>query len=153
MRPAAATAQSHGVPIRPGLFEAGPGGPWFLGSRCQRCGSAFWPSRSACGRCGTPDPAPERLGPEGSLWSYTIVHQAPGGFTGPVPYVLSIARFAGEVKIHGHLACDPASVPPLDSPVWLAVEPVGRRPDGVPILGWRFYPLTGAPKGSGRSRT
>ena len=72
-------------PIRDGLFLMDP--PSLLGSTCTACGTTTFPTREFCPACFTDGPHPVRaLERSGSVFSYTVVHQAPGGRR--TPYVL-----------------------------------------------------------------
>jgi len=65
------------VPIKPGYFTvpADPGEPpRLLGSKCNRCGEAFFPRRVICAKCLAEGTADVELGPRGTLYSYTFVH-------------------------------------------------------------------------------
>ncbi|WP_067690148.1 Zn-ribbon domain-containing OB-fold protein [Nocardia jejuensis] len=61
------------------------GGPALLGSRCQACGTVAFPAASyRCPNpdCGANDFAETRLGPGGTVWSYTDLRYQP-----PPPFV------------------------------------------------------------------
>ena len=73
----------------PALGAAGwfteDGGPALLGSRCTTCGTLAFPATSyRCGNpaCGGREFAAARLGPAGTVWSYTDLRYQP-----PSPYV------------------------------------------------------------------
>ncbi len=67
------------IPVKPGYFtvpEDPNEPPKLLGSRCNRCGEAYFPRRAICARaeCLSEDLTDITLGPEGTLYSYTFVH-------------------------------------------------------------------------------
>jgi uncharacterized protein len=77
------------VPIREGLFtmpKSPAEKPSLLGSKCSACGEAFFPRRTRCANCGAEHLEEINLSRKGTLYNYTIVHNATPGYNGPVPY-------------------------------------------------------------------
>jgi uncharacterized OB-fold protein len=65
------------VPVKAGFFTVpdDPGEPpRLLGSRCDDCGEHFFPRRAVCAKCLSERTTDVRLGPRGTLYSYTFVH-------------------------------------------------------------------------------
>jgi uncharacterized protein len=65
------------VPVKTGFFTVpdDPGEPpRLLGSRCEDCGEHFFPRRAVCAKCLSERTTDVRLGPRGTLYSYTFVH-------------------------------------------------------------------------------
>jgi uncharacterized OB-fold protein len=65
------------VPVKAGFFTVpdDPGEPpRLLGSRCEDCGEHFFPRRAVCAKCLSERTTDVRLGPRGTLYSYTFVH-------------------------------------------------------------------------------
>jgi uncharacterized OB-fold protein len=60
------------VAIAEGLFTWPSDNPVLLGSRCQQCGIAEFPSKLSCPACGSEDVEVEELPRRGKLWSWTI---------------------------------------------------------------------------------
>ena len=75
---------------------------------CQR--SVFYP-RSICPHCGS-----DRLhwidsSGRGTVYSYTVVHRAPGGFTDAVPYVVALIDLEEGVRLMSNVVdCAPGDV-------------------------------------------
>ncbi len=85
-------------PIVEGLFKDSAS-PRLLGSRCAKCGEAFFPKKRRCLNC-LHHPLDEvELGPHGQLYSYTIVRQRPDRYDGPMPYVVGQVRLGDAVQI------------------------------------------------------
>jgi uncharacterized OB-fold protein len=125
--------------VRPGLFECNP--PRLLGSRCDACGTAVFPSRDFCPRCrseatriGVP------LSAQGAVHSYTVVHQAPGGRA--TPYVLAYVDLDDEVRVLARLDHAPTEVH-IGMRVLLALGAVRHDSDG-PVIGYHFVADAGA---------
>lgn len=71
--------------FRPDVFRADP--PTLLGSGCTSCGQRTFPPRDVCPSCGALDGAePCDLSRQGTVYSFTIVRQAPEGLE--TPYIL-----------------------------------------------------------------
>jgi uncharacterized OB-fold protein len=134
--PAAATAEP--IPLRPGLFVADDTGRLRLaGSRCARCGAHYFPRRLVCARCLATDLSVVGLSPQGTVYTYTVVHQSTPEF--PTPYVLAYVDLPEGVRVLAPLAADASQVR-IGMPVELCVEPVRTAPDGRPVLAYRAHP-------------
>jgi uncharacterized OB-fold protein len=57
---------------------------------CRNCEQYFFYPRFHCPRCWSEDLEWRAVSGEGRLASYAIVAVAPGGYTGPVPYVVAL---------------------------------------------------------------
>ena len=123
-------------PVREGLFQLEP--PALLGSTCRACGVSTFPVREFCPACLDSGPHPVRpLTRLGTVFSYTIVHQAPGGRR--TPYVLGyidLASDAVRVLAQIDVAVDRVSV---GMPVSLVFREVGEV-EGVSIVNYAFAP-------------
>ena len=115
-----------------------------LASRCPQCGLMYFPPRMVCRKCrrssvGKMEKVP--LPSEGSVMSYTVIHQGQKGFDSQVPYVMAIVEFEGGVTVLGQLVdCDPEDVY-----IGMELKPVFRRvreegETGVIHYGYKFAP-------------
>lgn len=118
--------------IREGLLQFDP--PRLLGSRCNACGAAIFPAKDFCPSCRADGSAPLALSPEGTVFSYTVVHQAPGGR--PTPYVLAYVDLADGVRVLAQLEHLEADVR-VGMPVSLKLKQVHSE-EGVPVIGYVF---------------
>ncbi|WP_206812515.1 Zn-ribbon domain-containing OB-fold protein [Paradesulfitobacterium ferrireducens] len=61
-----------------------------MAGHCQDCGTVFFPAYQRCIKCGSEQCKPLVLSGKGTLYSETVVHQAPNNFSTPfrVGYVL-----------------------------------------------------------------
>jgi len=126
-----------GKPVREGLFLIDP--PALLGSTCGICGTSMFPSRDFCPACSADGPLSVRpLARYGSVFSYTVVHQAPGGRR--TPYVLGYVDLDDdEVRV---LAQIDVSFEQIDvgMRVALVLREAGQS-DGASILNFAFAPV------------
>ena len=71
----------------PGSFEIENGHPFLVGTKCSKCGSAFFPPRYICTYCLTDEWVQKaRLGNRGTLYSYTVIHVASKEFNPPYAF-------------------------------------------------------------------
>ena len=119
-------------PLREGLLQLDP--PHLIGSRCQSCGTAQFPARDFCPACRT-DSAQMHvlLSQRGIVFSYTVVHQSPGGRT---PYLLAYVDLDDHVRVLAQIE-ELDGDPRIGMPVKLKLKPV-RFDDEVPVIGYVF---------------
>jgi uncharacterized OB-fold protein len=123
------------------------GNHWLAGSRCSVCGTVITGERVACPACGRRDSLQAvRLGTEGRLHSYAIVHRSfPDVKT---PFVDAIVDLEGGGSIKGTLLGvepDPAKLP-RDLQVRVVFRDSGQKSrDGRSFLCHSFLPVKGDP--------
>jgi uncharacterized OB-fold protein len=76
----------------------------FLATQCKSCGKKFMPPRFTC-PCGGKDLEWFEVNPEGTLYTWSIVHFAPEGIAKKtnVPYAVGIIEFEDHLLLTGHL--------------------------------------------------
>lgn len=68
----------------------------FVLMRCDDCGHFLHPPQHICARCHGSAMHWEPVGRTGTLYTYTIVHRAPGpAFTAKLPYAVGVAEIDG----------------------------------------------------------
>ncbi len=134
VNPDAANADSRFV--APDLVRRDAHGkPHLVGGRCAKCGAFSFPSAAICTQCLSEEIESVNLGDEGSLYSYSIVHQAPKGWT--TPYALGYVDLPGDVRVLAHIDV-PHDAIKMDMPVKLGVGVVGSDPAGAPLMSYTF---------------
>lgn len=124
-------------PLREGILQLEP--PRLMGVQCAACHTRTFPPRDFCPACDTDEiPAPVTLAPVGQVFSYTIVHQAPGGR--PVPYVLAYVDLDDAVRVLAQVDVAPDAVD-IGMRVQLLLRNIMPAP-GEPRLGYAFRPQT-----------
>lgn len=124
---------------RIGRWEVGPDGDvTLLGNRCRTCGEHSFPERAYCPRCRSTDLEPARIQGPAKLLSWTVVHQAPAGFTAPL--AVGYAAFPGDVVV----------LAPIDAPrerlgkglqLRVTQGQTSTAADGTPVVSYRFAPV------------
>ena len=85
------------LPILEGLFREEP--PALLGARCERCGALRFPALEVCAECQHQGASPVPLSSEGVVYTFTIVHAAPPGYSGEVPYALGVVELPEGLRV------------------------------------------------------
>ena len=108
-----------------------------VGTRCTSCGETFFPEHAVCGKCGSSDTEQVRLNGPARLFSYTIVHQLPAGFTGPL--AVGYGELEGGVLVLAPIDAPPDRLTP-GMPLALHVGVTRIDEDGEPMMSYRFRP-------------
>ena len=127
---------------RIGRWTTGPDGDVTLhGNRCATCGEVTFPERDFCPRCRSTDLEPADLRGPVKLLSYTIVHQAPSGFS--TPMAVGYGIFAGDAVV---LAPIDAPAKNLHKGMKLRVieGPTSTDADGTAMISYRYAELSDA---------
>lgn len=130
------------VPLRPGLLEKdADGGITLLGSRCESCGTTFFPAHVLCVRCLSSEHMQAvRLSRRGTVYTYTVVHQSTPEF--PTPYVLAYVDLPEGVRVLAQLSEVSPEAARTGMEVELVGVPVPGGEEGGPeVLTYRFRPV------------
>ena len=90
-----------------------------LGSRCRRCGEAFYPARAMCNNCSAQDSEAWEFGPHGCLYTYTIVRDPPG----LAPRAFGQVDFEGKVRVQGRILVHDLESLRIGMPMELVLRP------------------------------
>ena len=86
--------------FREGVMQLQP--PRLIGGECAACGTRIFPLRDYCPGCGSAEPPRSTLLSEtGTVFSYTVVHQAPSGWR--TPYALAYVDLDDGVRVLAQL--------------------------------------------------
>lgn len=138
------------VPAIDGWFTTGDA-PTLLGTRCESCGTSFFPPERAFCRnpaCGAASPAEIELSRRGKVWSFSVNHYAaPAPYVGPDPFepytVVAVELAAEQMVVLGQLAAgaDPAALA-IGDEVEVVIETLFTDDDGNEHLVWKWRPVT-----------
>lgn len=135
------------LPVVDYLKLSESGEPFLEGHRCQNCGAVFIGSRDHCSKCGARDSMqPFRLGNQGKLYAYSIVHRSFPGID--VPYISAIVDVDGGGTLKGNLIGvepDPSAIE-FDMPVEIVFgDALGRKDsEGNSYIAFFFRPVNGS---------
>jgi uncharacterized OB-fold protein len=127
------------VPVRAGLFdEPSPGVAQLFGTRCRSCGRYTFPRADQCPHCSSTDVEPVVLSDTGSVWGWTVVHTAPPGYEGPVPFGFGVVELPEGLRVITRLeVTDPAELD-FGAPVRLTTAPLHENDDGDLVITYTF---------------
>jgi uncharacterized OB-fold protein len=91
--------------------------------RCQDCVRAVFYPRALCPHCSSTHLTWERASGHGTIYSYTVVHQAYGPFAGQVPFVVALIDLEEGVRLLSRIAGARESVQ-IGAPVHVVFERV-----------------------------
>lgn len=111
------------------------GAPYLVGGRCRACAALSFPRAAVCTNCLSEDIETVELGDRGTLYSFSIVHQAPAGWS--VPYALGYVDLPGGVRVLTHIDV-PAERIAIDMPLRLATGVVGTDASGAALMSYTF---------------
>ena len=122
--------------VAPALVKSGAAGaPRLIGGRCAKCGALSFPRAAVCTECMSEEIEKTELAGTGRVYSYSMVHQAPKGWS--VPYALGYVDLTDKVRVLAHIDV-PESALAIDMPVRLSVGRVGTGPAGEPLMSYTF---------------
>ena len=141
-----AASSGEAVPIKPGLFTMPSSSgelPHLIGTRCKSCGEVYFPPRreTSCPKCYELDMEDIPLSRMGRVLSYTIVHQAPREWQGPVPYGMALIELPEKAVFYSSLTeCDLERIE-TGMQVELVLEAVRSDETGNKVIGYKFRPV------------
>ncbi|HTX43277.1 MAG TPA: Zn-ribbon domain-containing OB-fold protein [Methanocella sp.] len=112
-----------------------------IGSRCDTCGTYYFPPRRFCPKCRRAGRLVEhQYKGTGEVVTYTIIHTPGDHYLGNKPYVLAIVRLDEGPMMTTQVICDPA-----EAKIGMRVRPVFRKigedgDKGMIHYGTKFVP-------------
>jgi uncharacterized OB-fold protein len=116
------------------------GEPHLVANECTSCQALYFDRRNACAKCGNRQFGRRKLGNDGTVRSFTIVHRAAPGV--PTPYVSAIVDLAGGGVVKANVVNtepDPETVK-LGMPVRLTTYVAGTDDDGTEAVAFGYEP-------------
>ena len=114
------------------------GAPYLVGIQCMDCAVRVFPPVEVCPDCMSENLARLRLTPRGTLYSWSLVHVAPKGWT--VPYIAGYVDLPEQVRVFAHIVdADPERLA-FDMDVTLCVRTLGEDENGAPVTSYAFQP-------------
>ncbi len=126
----------------PGAFEMENGHPYLVGTKCSKCGSAFFPPRFICTYCLTDEGvAKAKLGNTGTLYSYTVINVAAKEFNPPYAFGFVILE-PEKIRIPAVLTgFDLTKELPSGTKMEMVIERLREDADGNKIVSYKFRPV------------
>src|SRR5262249_20111428 len=95
--------------------------------RCDACQRHIFYPRSLCPYCFREAPSWVRSTGSGTIYSYTVVHQAYGWFAGQVPFVIAIVELQEGVRMVTRISGSPPEAVSIGAPVQVVFEQVDEH--------------------------
>ena len=130
------------VSINEKLFKLPPPGkePYLAGAECKSCGEMFFPKRTRCTNCFAEGMEEVALSKRGKIYTYTIVHNATPGYTGPLPYAVGAIELPEGIVILSPLTqCDFNKLE-VGMVVELVLEKLYEDENGNDVMSYKFRP-------------
>jgi len=130
--------------VKAGLWEEAGAEAYLVGSSCGACGEIFFPKKESgfCPHCQHKSLADARLSGEGTISTFTVVCQQPGGgfYKGPVPYAYGVVRLPEGVNVQTlFTGCEPEKIK-VGLKARLVIEELFEE-DGSIIDTYKFAPV------------
>lgn len=124
---------SAAIPALEGAFREAPA--TLLGSRCANCGAFRFPANEVCAICQHAEGEVIELSRAGVVYTYTVVHAAPPGYQGEVPYALGVVELPEGLRVGATLLADDLETIAIGAPAELELFEIAGDP---PILNFGF---------------
>jgi uncharacterized OB-fold protein len=118
-----------------GLFQTDP--PALIGARCRNCGALRFPAIEVCANCQREESDRVELSDHGTVFTFTIVHAAPPGYCGEVPYALGVVELPEGLRVTSTLLADDLGRVEIDAPCRLELFELAAEPP-VETFGFRI---------------
>ena len=114
--------------------------PRLTGVKCRSCGEFFFPKRTKCIKCFAEETEEISLSPRGTVYSYTVVHHATPGYTGPLPYAVGAVELPGGIVILSPLTQCQLDQLKIGMNVELVLEKLYEDDNGNEVISYKFRP-------------
>lgn len=110
-----------------------------MATQCNDCNKRVFPPTDVCPECMSENIAPLSLSARGTLYSWSVVHAAPRGWT--LPFVAAYVDLPEGVRVFAHMVdVDPADLE-MDMPMAVCVANLGTDETGAPVESYSFVPV------------
>lgn len=114
--------------------------PYLAGVKCRRCGELFFPKRTRCINCFAEEMEEVALSKKGKVYTYTIVHNATPGYTGPLPYAVGAVELPEGIVILSPLTQCNFNKLKIGMDVELVLEKLYDDENGNEVISYKFRP-------------
>lgn len=137
------------IAVADDLFVTDADGVALLGSRCDGCGSTYFPQPVSCRNpeCVRKELAPATLGRTGTLYSWTVQHYPPPALfrvDAWEPYAVGVIELPEGLRVLGMLTGAPPGEIPIGAPLQLTTVALYRDEAGNDVSTYAYAPAGGA---------
>lgn len=111
-----------------------------IGSRCETCGTEYFPQRKLCPNCRHRGKlVAKKMPSKGKIYSFTKVHAAPTGFKHETPYFLAVIELENGVRLLSQVVDSEGGAVKIGAPVEVVFRKVSEdEGEGVIAYGYKF---------------
>lgn len=110
-----------------------------IATECNECSKRVFPPTDVCPECMSENVGPITLGTRGTLYSWSVVHAAPRGWT--LPFIAAYVDLPEGVRVFAHMVdVDPAALV-MDMPVEVCMATLGTDETGAAVESYSFVPV------------
>ena len=111
-----------------------------IGTRCDNCGEAFFPTRNICPNCRRRGRVrKEKFSGKGTIYSYTLVTAPPTGFELEAPYPMAIIQLEEGARVTAQLIDTAYENVKIGAPVELVFRKIQEEgKEGLIHYGFKF---------------
>ena len=121
-----------------------PGRYNLVGARCGSCSKIFFPKRSICPECRRSSVGKMeefKLKNEGTVFTYSIIHEAPAESNNLKPYAVAMIKTDDGVLVTGQLVDVDLDKIEIGMPVRMVLRRIGEEGhQGIIHYGYKFAP-------------
>ena len=121
-----------------------PGRYNLIGARCANCGKVFFPKRSICPECRRASIGKieeYELRNEGTVFTYSVIHEAPAENNKLKPYAIAMVKTEDGILITGQLVDVDIEKIEIGMPVRAVFRKLSEDgPSGIINYGYKFAP-------------
>ena len=116
-----------------------------MGEICPHCSAKIFPARDVCPECGGEAKEPFRFSGKGSIYSYTVMNNAPVGFENGLPYTIALVKLNEGPTVTAQLTDLGENKVEIGMPVQMVTRRIKEDGDerGMLIYGYKFRPVMG----------
>ena len=114
--------------------------PFLVGAKCTNCGEVFFPVRPRCIICFGEVMEEVALSKQGKVYTYSIIHNATPGYTGPLPYAVAAVELEEGIVILSPMTQFDFSKLKVGMPVELVFEKLFTNEAGQDVISFKFRP-------------
>ena len=109
-----------------------------IATECNECNKRVFPPTPVCPECMSENVGPVTLGDRGTLYSWSVVHAAPRGWS--LPYIAAYVDLPEGVRVFAHMVdLDPATLV-MDMQMEVCMATLGTDESGATVESYSFVP-------------
>ncbi len=114
-----------------------------VGETCPHCDAKLFPPRDVCPHCGGEAKQEFAFSGRGTVYSYTIMNDAPAGFDEQAPYTVALVKLNEGPMVTAQLTDLGSQAVEIGMPVEMVTRRIRQDGDerGMLVYGYKFRPL------------